>query len=134
MVLMDTKPEYGDYIGEGRLLCCSVCQCHMPKEAYFSEGQALFGHDRHPSECECRRKEREKRQSEERRREHEAEVERLKASGFTDSSMKKWIFDNDNGRNPQMRFAMCTPVCCSEIHLRKEQAQKNMEYLKEMLK
>ena len=31
-------------------------------------------------------------------------------------------------------LAMCTPVCCSGINFRKEQAQKNMEYLKEMLK
>ncbi len=31
-------------------------------------------------------------------------------------------------------LAMCTPICCSGINFRKEQAQKNMEYLREMLK
>ena len=31
-------------------------------------------------------------------------------------------------------LAMCTPICCSGINFRKEQAQKNMEYLKGMLK
>ena len=31
-------------------------------------------------------------------------------------------------------LAMCTPICCSGVNFRKEQAQKNMEYLKEMLK
>ena len=31
-------------------------------------------------------------------------------------------------------LAMCTPICCSGINFRKEQAQRNMEYLKEMLK
>ncbi len=103
MVPMDTEPQNGDYIGEDGLLYCGAC--HTPKEAYFPEGKMLFGHDRHPSECECRRKEREKRESEERQREHKVAVERLKDSGFTDSSMKRWTFDNDNGRNPQMRFA-----------------------------
>lgn len=103
MVLMDTEPENDDYTGEDGLLYCGAC--HTPKEAYFPEGKMLFGRDRHPSECECQRKEREKRESEERQREHEATVERLKDSGFTDGSMKRWTFDNDNGRNPQMRFA-----------------------------
>ena len=103
MVPMDAEPENGDYTGEDGLLYCGAC--HTPKEAYFPEGKTLFGRDRHPSECECRRKEREKRESEERQREHKATVERLKDSGFTDGSMKRWTFDNDNGRNPQMRFA-----------------------------
>ena len=103
VVLMDTEPKNGDYTGEDGLLYCGFC--HTPKEAYFPEGKTIFGRDRHPSECECRRKEREKRESEERQREHEATIERLKDSGFTDNSMKRWTFDNDNGRNPQMRFA-----------------------------
>ncbi len=103
MVPMDAEPENSDYTGEDGLLYCGIC--HTPKEAYFTDGKTLFGRDRHPSECECRRKEREKWESEERQREHEAAVERLKDSGFTDNSMKRWTFDNDNGRNPQMRFA-----------------------------
>ena len=103
MVPMDTEPKNGDYTGEDGLLYCGVC--YTPKEAYFPEGKTLFGRDRHQSECECRRKEREKWEAEERQREHEAAVERLKDIGFTDSSMKRWTFDNDNGRNPQMRFA-----------------------------
>ena len=103
MVPMDMEPENGDYTGEDGLLYCGIC--HTPKEAYFTDGKTLFGRDRHPSECECRRKEREKQEAEERQREHEAAVERLKDNGFTDNSMKRWTFDNDNGRNPQMRFA-----------------------------
>ena len=103
MVPMDAEPENGDYTGEDGLLYCGIC--HTPKEAYFTDGKTLFGRDRHPSECECRRKEREKQEAEERQREHEAAVERLKDNGFTDNSMKRWTFDNDNGRNPQMRFA-----------------------------
>ncbi len=103
IIQMDTAPENDDYIGEDGLLYCGIC--HTPKEAYCPVGKTLFGRDRHPSECECRRKEREKRESEERQREHLAIVERLKESGFTDKGMREWTFDNDNGRNPQMRFA-----------------------------
>lgn len=100
---IDTTPENGDYIGEDGLLYCGIC--HTPKEAYFPEGKILLGRDRHASECECQKKEREKRESEAIQREHHAAVKRLKESGFTDRSMEKWTFDNDNGRNPQMRLA-----------------------------
>ncbi len=56
MVNTDAEPE--DYKGEDGLLYCG--KCHKPKEAYFPQGKALFGRDRHPSECDCRRTEREK--------------------------------------------------------------------------
>ena len=58
--MMDTTPEPEDYMGEDGLLHCG--KCHKPKEAYFPKGRALFGRDRHPSECDCRRAEREKRE------------------------------------------------------------------------
>lgn len=102
-IQMDAAPENSDYTGEDGLLYCGIC--HTPREAYFPEGKTLLGRDRHLAECECQRKKREKRESEERQREHLATVKRLKEDGFTDSSMKEWTFDNDNGRNPQMRLA-----------------------------
>lgn len=100
---IDATPENGDYIGEDGLLYCGIC--HTPKEAYFPEGKILLGRDRHTAECECQKKEREKRESEALQREHLVAVKRLKESGFTDKSMEGWTFGNDNGRNPQMRFA-----------------------------
>lgn len=103
MIRTETASGDNDYTGGDGLLYCGIC--HMPKEAYFPGRKIVFGRDRHPSECGCRRKEREKRQSEEREKEHAAVVERLKENGFTDSSMRGWTFDNDNGRNLQMRFA-----------------------------
>ena len=45
--MMDTTPEPEDYMGEDGLLHCG--KCHKPKEAYFPQGKALFGRDRHPS-------------------------------------------------------------------------------------
>ena len=43
--MMDTTPEPEDYMGEDGLLYCG--KCHKPKEAYFPQGKALFGRDRH---------------------------------------------------------------------------------------
>ena len=45
--MMDTAQEPEDYIGEDGLLHCG--KCHKPEEAYFPQGKALFGRDRHPS-------------------------------------------------------------------------------------
>lgn len=42
--------------------------------------------------------------------------------------------DRAHQRSYDRALAMCTPICCSGINFRKEQAQKNMEYLKGMLK
>ena len=77
-----TTPEPEDYTGEDGLLYCG--KCHKPKEAYFPEGKALFGLDRHPAECDCQRAAREEREAAEQRRRHLDTVEELKHRGFTD--------------------------------------------------
>ncbi len=86
-----TTPERSDYTGEDGLLYCG--KCHKPKEAYFPEGKALFGLDRHPAE------------SRPRGTRHLDTVEELKRRGFTDPTMRDWTFENDNGRNPQAELA-----------------------------
>ena len=98
-----TTPEPEDYTGEDGLLYCG--KCHKPKEAYFPEGKALFGLDRHPAECDCQRAAREEREAAEQRRRHLDTVEELKHRGFTDPTMRDWTFENDNGRNPQTELA-----------------------------
>ncbi len=98
--MMDTMPEQEDYMGEDGLLHCG--KCHKPKEAYFPKGRALFGRDRHPSECDCRRAEREKREKKDADEKHSAEVERLKREGFSNPAMRHWTFENDNGKCPQI--------------------------------
>ena len=95
------KPQ--DYTGEDGLLYCG--KCHRAKEAYFPEGKTLFGLDRHPAECDCQRTAREEREAAEQRRKHLDTVEDLKRRGFTDPAMRKWNFENDNGRNPQTTAA-----------------------------
>lgn len=50
--VMEVRPDDGDYTGEDGLLYCG--KCHTPKEAYFEDGHAaLFGRDRHPTNCTC---------------------------------------------------------------------------------
>ena len=72
------------------------------KEAYFPQGKALFGRDRHPSECDCRRAERERLEKRDADEKHNAEVERLKREGFSNPAMRHWTFENDNGKCPQI--------------------------------
>ena len=96
------EPE--DYTGEDGLLYCG--KCRTPKEVYFPADKiALFGRDRHPSECDCQRAQRMEREAAEQQRKHRDKVEELKRRGFTDPAMREWTFANDNGRNPQMKTA-----------------------------
>ena len=96
------EPE--DYTGEDGLLYCG--KCRTPKEAYFPADKiALFGRDRHPSECDCQRAQRMEREAAEQQRKHRDKVEELKRRGFTDPAMREWTFANDNGRNPQIKTA-----------------------------
>jgi DNA replication protein DnaC len=98
-----TEPT--DYTGEDGLLYCG--RCRTPKEAYFDKDKAaLFGHDRHPAECDCRRAERLEQEAHEQRKQHLQIVEDLKRRGFSDASMWNWTFANDSGDNPQMKHAL----------------------------
>ena len=99
--LATVTPEQEDYTGEDGLLYCG--KCRTPKEAYHTEEtRALTGHDKRPSECDCQRAKRLEREATEQRRKHLQTVDELKQKGFTDPKIRKWTFENDNGRNPQM--------------------------------
>ena len=92
-----------DYYGADGLLHCS--KCHAPKEAFFANGIALMGKNKHPAECACQRIEREKQEATISQQKHRDLVRRLKADGFPDPAMLDWTFENDNGRSPQMLHA-----------------------------
>ena len=102
--MTDTTAEPEDYTGEDGLLYCG--KCRKPKEAYFPEGKTFFGRDRHPKECDCQRKRRETLEANHREQKHREEVERLKRRGFTNPAMQSWTFENDNGKCPQMKYAL----------------------------
>ena len=92
-----------DYYGEDGLLYCG--KCHTLKEAFFANGIALMGKNKHPVECICQRTEREKQKAIIDQQKHLDLVRRLKTDGFSDSAMLNWTFENDNGRSPQMHHA-----------------------------
>ena len=92
-----------DYHGEDGLLYCG--KCHTPKEAFFAKDIVLLGKNRHLVECACCKIEREQQESIIRQQKHNDLVRRLKANGFSDTSMLNWTFENDSGRSSQMHHA-----------------------------
>ena len=92
-----------DYYGMDGLLYCG--KCHTPREAFFAKGVALMGKNKRPIECSCQRIERAKQEALISQQKHNDLVRRLKAEGFSDTSMLDWAFENDNGRSPQMCHA-----------------------------
>lgn len=79
--VMEVRPDDGDYTGEDGLLYCG--KCHTPKEAYFEDGHAaLFGRDRHPTNCACQQKRYEEKRWTDQQRKHEDTVKELKKDCF----------------------------------------------------
>ena len=102
--MMEVSPGEGDYTGEDGLLYCG--KCHTPKEAYFEDGHAaLFGRDRHPTNCACQQKRYEEQLLADRQRRHEDTVKELKKDCFDTPKLRDWCFAQDNGANPQMKHA-----------------------------
>lgn len=102
--VMEVRPDEGDYTGEDGLLYCG--KCHTPKEAYFEDGHAaLFGRDRHPTNCACQQKRYEKERLADQQRKHENAVKELKKDCFDTPKLRDWCFAQDNGANPQMKHA-----------------------------
>ena len=80
--VMEVRPDEGDYTGEDGLLYCG--KCHTPKEAYFEDGHAaLFGRDRHPTNCACQQKIYEEKRWADQQRKHEDTVKELKRTALT---------------------------------------------------
>ena len=102
-----TTPEPEDYTGEDGLLYCG--KCHKPKEAYFPEGKALFGLDRHPAECDCQRAAREEREAAEQRRRHLDTVEETETPGLYRPHHAGLDFCKRQRQEPADRT--CPPVC-----------------------
>lgn len=101
--MAETAPQPEDYTGEDGLIYCG--KCRTPKEAYFPQGKALLGIDRHPTECKCQKAYRLEREAAEQRRKHLDTVEELKRRCFSTEKMMSWNFENDNGKTPQMVHA-----------------------------
>ena len=101
---MEVRPDEGDYTGKDGLLYCG--KCHTPKEAYFEDGHAaLFGRDRHPTNCACQQKRMDEKRLADQQRKHEDTVKELKKECFDTPKLRDWCFAQDNGANPQMKHA-----------------------------
>lgn len=102
--VMEVSPDEGDYTGEDGLLYCG--KCRTPKEAYFEDGHAaLFGRDRHPTNCACQQKRMDEKRLADRQCKHEDTVKELKKDYFDTPKLREWCFAQDNGANPQMKHA-----------------------------
>lgn len=91
------KEEAGDYIGEDGLLYCG--KCNTPKQCRVT----LFGKERTPPcLCKCRVEQRDREEAERKRVEFENTVKRLRQSGFPESDMQNWTFDNADDPNDRI--------------------------------
>lgn len=92
----------GDYIGEtdGLLYCGN---CHTRKQTEVK----LFGQIKRPMcLCKCAAEKREAEKRERERFEFEERVKELRKSGFPESDMSQWTFNNDDMENPKITNAM----------------------------
>ncbi len=86
----------GDYIEDGLLHCG---KCHTPKQCRVE----LFGQERTPyCLCECETKKRDKEREEAERRSFLKKVNELRKTGFPESDMQRWTFENDDKSNPKL--------------------------------
>ena len=110
---MEVRPDEGDYTGKDGLLYCG--KCHTPKEAYFEDGHAaLFGRDRHPTNCACQQKRMDEKRLADQQRKHEDTVKELKKDCFDTPKLRDWCFAQDNGANPQ-DFTPTILIRCSLV-------------------
>ena len=96
-------PE-NEYVGDDGLRHCAVCT--EAKEVMINPRyRQVIGMDRHPRHCKCEREKIVAEAAEREERRHRDEVRRLRSVCFTNRSMWDWTFENDNGKNPQMKYA-----------------------------
>lgn len=92
------------YIAENGLEYCASCK--EPVEEYFPEKvQAILGMAKHPRQCACIRERTAREERKRKEREHKQTVESNTSVCFEERAMRKWNFENDNGKNPDMKFA-----------------------------
>ena len=98
ITMTEKTPAEGDYTGEDGLIYCG--KCRTAKQFRMESGPMtgkLF-----PHRCKCEQELLDKEQAEQEQRRHAMKVDRLKQECFSDSSMRKWTFANDNGKCAQM--------------------------------
>ena len=92
------------YIGEDGLNYCATCKEHV--EVLLPQNvQTHLNMKTHPRQCACIRERNAREEQERKEREHKQTVESNTSVCFEERTMREWNFENDNGRNPDMKFA-----------------------------
>ncbi len=93
------KNEY--FNAEDGLIYCK--NCHTPRQArYVLPDGNVYMPD---IQCQCQKEQFKKQQEEKKQEGLRQNVERLKNEGFSDAKLYEYNFSNDNGINPEMRYA-----------------------------
>lgn len=96
----NSKPSDVDYIKDGLLYCG---KCHTPKQCEVEFGGRII---KPYCMCKCEVSEEERLKAEIKEREHMQKVDRMRRTGFPDSEMREWTFDNDDGKDAKTMAAM----------------------------
>lgn len=90
-----------DYIGEDGLLYCG--KCHTKKQTEVM----LFGTIRRPMcFCKCEAEKRDKEEAERKQADFDRKIKDLRRTGFPESNMQEWTFENDDMTNSRVTNAM----------------------------
>lgn len=90
-----------DYIGEDGLLYCG--KCHTKKQTEVM----LFDTIRRPMcLCKCEAEKRDKEEAERKQADFDRKIKDLRRTGFPESNMQEWTFENDDMTNSRVTNAM----------------------------
>lgn len=90
-----------DYISEDGLLYCG--KCHTKKQTEVM----LFGTIRRPMcLCKCEAEKRDKEEAERKQADFDRKIKDLRRTGFPESNMQEWTFENDDMTNSRVTNAM----------------------------
>ena len=98
---LSIKANEGDYIGEDGLLYCG--NCHTKKQTEVN----IFGAVRRPMcLCKCMTEKRDAEEAAMKREEFERRTKEYRKTGFPESDMQNWTFENDDMANERITKAM----------------------------
>ena len=98
---LSIQANEGDYIGEDGLLYCG--NCHTKKQTEVN----IFGAVRRPMcLCKCMTEKRDAEEAAMKREEFERRTKEYRKTGFPESDMQNWTFENDDMANERITKAM----------------------------
>lgn len=100
--LSKSVPTSGtDYMGDDGLLRCALCHTPRQKRISWGTNSTIVN-----CLCACMVEKNDRERDMAKRRERMAMIEQYRQTGFPDSQMREYTFDNDDGADPVLREAM----------------------------